>query len=147
MNVAPAPLERMLGALLRIPSQAIVARIASGLHQAGYVDLTSSQFNVFQHLPADGMRITELAERAQITKQSMSARVEGLVAGGYLTRTPDPDDGRASIILRTERGWDVERVARDIIRQIEREWSDALGEERYRAGRAFLEDLAALLES
>ena len=147
MSSAPVRMERMLGALLRIPSQAIVTRIAGAMHQAGYHDLSSAQFNVFQHLPAEGARVTELAERAQITKQSMSARVNELVDGGYLYRTPDPADGRASIVLRTERGWEIERIARATINEIEREWAEALGEERFREFRSVLEDLARLLES
>lgn len=138
--------ERMLGALLRLPFQAISVRVLGDLHAAGYVDLRPSHLVVFQHLPSDGGRVTELAERAQITKQSMSALVEHLVAGGYVERGADPRDGRSRLLHRTERGWAVERLARESIRALEAEWAAALGAERLAQCRAFLTDLADLLE-
>lgn len=89
--------------------------------------------------------MTALAVRAQITKQSMGALVNHLVTNGYLERVEDPSDGRAHIIRRTERGWQVERIARASIQQIEHEWGEALGHERMQQCREFLKDLAALL--
>lgn len=145
MNEGP-PIEHMLGALLRIPFQAINERIARELEMAGYGDLRPAHFAVFQHLPADGARQTEIAERAQMTKQSMGALVEYLVSRGYLERSLDPDDGRARIIRRTDRGWDVDRIARASIGQLEDEWEQELGHERLREGVRFLRDLTALLE-
>lgn len=139
-------MERMLGALLRIPFQAINARIVRDLEAAGFEDLRPAHFTVFQHLPAGGGRQTELAERAQMTKQSMGALVDHLVSGGYLERAQDPEDGRAKIVQRTDRGWEVERIARQSIRQLEEEWGEKLGRERLRECRQFLQDLAVLLE-
>jgi DNA-binding MarR family transcriptional regulator len=146
MKHEPVRMERMLGALLRIPFQAINARIARNLAAAGYTDLRPAQFSVFQHLPREGARLTDLAERAQMTKQSMGALVGHLEAGGYLERVPDPVDGRAQIIRRTDRGWAVERLARASIQALEEEWGQWLGKERLQHCRAFLSDLAALLE-
>ena len=139
-------LTPMLGALLRAPGVAIVKRIAADLAAAGHTDLRPSHFSVFQPLPAEGGRLTMLAERAQITKQSMGALVDQLVAGEYLERVADPADGRAQIIVRTERGWQVERIARASIAQLEDEWSEALGHERMLQLRQTLTDLAALLD-
>jgi DNA-binding MarR family transcriptional regulator len=59
---------------------------------------------------------------------------------------PDPTDGRARLIRLTDRGKDVERTARQIIRNIEAEWSDRLGDERMAQLRETLRDLAAMLE-
>jgi DNA-binding MarR family transcriptional regulator len=140
------PLDRMLGALLRIPAQAIVEHIARALAANGHADLRPAHFSVFQHLPAGGARLTEVAERAQITKQSMGALVIYLEAAGYLERSPDPTDRRAQIIRRTEQGWEVERIARAALRELEEEWSERLGRERMQQCRAFLEDLAAEIE-
>jgi DNA-binding MarR family transcriptional regulator len=136
----------MLGALLRAPGAAIVERIASDLVAAGYSDIRPSHFSVFQQLPAEGGRLTLLAERAQITKQSMGALIDQLVTTGYLERVPDPADGRAQIIRRTARGWQVEQIARASISELESEWADALGAERMQQLRQTLTDLAELLE-
>ena len=136
----------MLGALLRAPAAAIVTRIAVDLVAAGHTDLRPAHFSVFQQLPAEGARLTELAERAQMTKQSMGALVDHLVQAGYLERVADPSDGRAQIIRRTEPGWQVERIARTSIQQLEEEWGDALGHEQVRQLRQILENLGAILD-
>ncbi|HEY8491300.1 MAG TPA: MarR family transcriptional regulator [Dehalococcoidia bacterium] len=138
--------QRMLGALLRIPFQALVARIHRDLAAAGYGDLRPAHFTVFQHLDREGSRLTELADRAQITKQSMGYLVDYLERRGYVERVPDPQDARARVVRPTERGRDVERRARATIREVEREWAERLGERRVRELHETLRDLAAYLE-
>jgi DNA-binding MarR family transcriptional regulator len=147
MTTNEIPMTPMLGALLRGPSLAIVARIAAELAEAGLIDLRPAHFAVFQQLPREGARLTAIAERAQMTKQSMGALVEHLVDTGYLTRVADPSDGRAQIIQRTERGWEVERIARASIQHLEDEWGAALGHERMQQLRGTLEDLAAIISA
>lgn len=136
----------MLGALLRLPTHAIVDRVARELGRAGFDDLTAAQFMVFQVLPREGARTTELARRAQMRKQSMSALVRQLIANSYMESVPDPTDRRASIIVRTDRGWEAERVARAAIADLTSEWERALGTERFQAGMEMLEALAELVE-
>lgn len=137
--------QRMLGALLRIPLQAIVARIHEGLVRAGYPDLRPAHFAVFQQMRPEGVRLTELAGWAQITKQSMGYIVDYLEERGYVERVPDPADRRAKIIRLTERGKDVEAAAREILRGIEADWGRQLGEGRLQQLRDTLRDLADIL--
>ncbi len=58
----------MIGAPLRVPFQATVSQTYEGRIMAGYTDLRPAHFTVFQHLRGEGARLTELAEKAQITK-------------------------------------------------------------------------------
>ena len=143
---APPNPERMLGALLRIPFQAINERIARDRAAAGFGDLRPAHVAVFQHLPADDARPRALAERAHMTKQSMGALVASLVANGYLQRAPDPTDRRALGMRGATRGDEVERVARSAIGALEDEWRAALGAARMGHVRACLAELVALLE-
>ncbi|HEX2913998.1 MAG TPA: MarR family transcriptional regulator [Chloroflexia bacterium] len=138
--------SRMIGALLRVPFQATVSQIYEGLTKAGYSDLRPSHFTVFQHLPPEGARLTELAEKAQITKQSMGYLIEYLEECGYIRRVPDPADGRASLILWSEKGKTLEREARRIMLRIEEDWSTYLGEARFQQLRETLKDLVFYLE-
>lgn len=140
-----AALTPMLGALLRAPIRAISARIAADLASAGYGDLRPAHLTVFQHLPAGGAHATVLAERAQMTKQSMGSLIDYLAEHGYIERVPDPDDGRARLVRRTARGWAVEWAARTSLQRLESEWTAALGADRMREFRGTLEDLVALL--
>ena len=136
---------RMLGAMLRIPFQATVTRIFDGLSARGYTDLRPAHFAVFQHLAPDGSRITELADEAQITKQSMSALVSHVEACGYVEYAPDPKDGRAKIVRLTERGWALNTAAREIMQETEREWAGVIGAERFVQLKETLKELVSLL--
>ena len=99
---------------------------------------------MFQHIEAGGSRLTDLAERAQITKQSMGYLVDYLEQRGYLERRPDPSDRRAALISLTERGWEQIRAALGIIATLEEEWGSRLGEPRMQQLRELLGDLRQL---
>jgi DNA-binding MarR family transcriptional regulator len=137
--------RRMIGALLRIPFQAIVTRIHHDLQMAGFTDLRPAHFAVFQHIRPEGSRLTELAEQAQMTKQSMGYLVNHLETCGYVERVPDPSDHRARIVCLTKRGWDVDRAARASVAQIEKEWADQIGEGRLAQLRQTLAGLAEFI--
>jgi DNA-binding MarR family transcriptional regulator len=137
---------RMLGALLRIPFQAIVTRIDEGLRARGFSDLRPAHFVIFQQIRPEGSRITELAERAQITKQSMGALVDYVEARGYIERLPDPEDGRAKIVRLTPKGRELEAAARAILSQIEVEWAQQIGKDRMQALKQALQAIITLIE-
>ena len=138
--------QHMLGAMLRIPFQAIVTQIDEGLKLKGFTDLRPAHFVVFQHIHPEGSRLTDLAEQAQITKQSMGSLVNHMEACGYVERLPDPDDGRAKIVCLTEKGWSLNTAAREILGQIELGWAEQLGDERMDQLKQTLKDLIELIE-
>lgn len=130
-----------VGILLRNPFQEVVRRVSTGLVEAGFDDLRPAHTAVFQHIEAEGTRLTDLAERAQITKQSMGYLVDYLERRGYVERRPDPRDRRAALICLTERGWDQVRAALAIIASLEDEWERELGKARMEQLRELLNDL------
>ena len=93
--------------------------------------------------PESGSRLTDLADRAHMTKQSVGEVVTDLEQRGYVERVPDPDDGRAKIIRLTERGHAALVVGRGLIDDIERDWAEQFGEERIAALRDALEEVTA----
>ncbi len=117
----------LIGALLRVPAQAIHRRIVSGLNAAGYTDLTLPHIAVFQYPGPDGVRPTTLAGRAGISKQAMNQLLRSLEAAGYITRSDSGDEGRARLIRLTKRGHAAYAKIIDILRGIEREWKAELG--------------------
>ena len=130
-----------IGILLRGPYQEIVRRIADELAVAGFADIRPAHTAVFQHIKADGSRLSDLAQRAQLTKQSMGYLVDYLQECGYVERRPDPTDRRASLIFLTERGWEEVRAALRIVAAIEKEWAQSLGTRRMEQLRKLLTDL------
>jgi len=120
-----------------------VTRVSAGLSEAGFEDIRPAHTAVFQHIEADGSRLTDLAERAQITKQSMGYLVDYLEQRGYLERRPDPTDRRVALICLTDRGWDQIRAALSIINAIERDWARRIGKRRMEQLREVLTELGA----
>ncbi len=120
-----------------------MTRVSAGLSEAGFEDIRPAHTAVFQHIEADGSRLTDLAERAQITKQSMGYLVDYLEQRGYLERRPDPTDRRVALICLTDRGWDQIRAALSIINAIERDWARRIGKRRMEQLRDVLTELGA----
>lgn len=143
---ATDPGSPMLGALLRIPFQETVRRIQLHLAAVGFGDLRPAHLTVFQHLDPVGTRQTELAERAQVTKQSMGYLVKHLLAGGYVELIDDPVDRRASLVRRTLRGDHVDREARTALAALEDEWANNLGARRYDELKTTLRSLTHLIQ-
>lgn len=122
--------EMLIGALLRVPAQAIHRRLISGLNAAGFHELRLPHMAVLLFPGPDGARPGVLAERAGISKQAMNQLLGGLEDHGYIFRSNDPREGRARVIRFTKRGHAAYVKIHDILREIEREWSAELGPRR-----------------
>jgi DNA-binding MarR family transcriptional regulator len=130
-------------ALLFLGADALVGELQSRLSAAGYADIRGAHGCVFGNLPPGGMRLTELASTAKMTKQAVGEAVTDLELLGYAERIPDPSDGRAKIIRLTERGSEAQRAGFRIIGEIEDEWVERYGQERVDTIRSILLDLTA----
>jgi len=108
------------------------------LQEAGYEDITPSHGWIFYNIKEEGSRITELATLAKITKQSMSALVAQLEAGGYLKKKPDSTDKRAQLLVLTAKGRKVKEVGQAINFEFEKRWEKKLGKEDYQQFRKYL---------
>ncbi|MFC4946191.1 MarR family winged helix-turn-helix transcriptional regulator [Pseudonocardia sp. GCM10023141] len=119
-----------LGLLLFIPYRAAEDRVFAALAEAGYGDITRAQARVFQRIGASGSRLTELADAAQVTKQTAGFLVDQLERAGYVERTPDPTDARARLVRLTERGASTIPVGEKVLADVEAEWRAHLGSRR-----------------
>jgi DNA-binding MarR family transcriptional regulator len=117
----------LIGALLRVPAQAIHRRIVTELNAAGFDDLRLPHMAVLQFPGPDGVRPGVLAERAGMSKQAMNQLLRSLEALGYLARSDAPDGGRARIVRLTRRGRSAYAKIHEILRDVEREWTAELG--------------------
>lgn len=137
---SPGP-DAGLGVLLREPvrrgNDLLHARLAS----RGHPEVRAPHGNVLQHLDADGTRVSELARRAQITKQSMAELVAHLERHGYVERVPDPADRRAKLVRPTARGEQVYAIAREVVDELEARLVRRVGTRRVRELRSVLAEL------
>jgi DNA-binding MarR family transcriptional regulator len=121
------PGEPNLALLCFIAYRAMENRVLQDLAAAGFGDVTAAQGRVFARIDPDGTRVTDLAERAQVTKQTVGFLVDQLERTGYVRRVPDPRDARARLVQIAERGWAATEVARRTEAAVEAEWTHHLG--------------------
>jgi DNA-binding MarR family transcriptional regulator len=137
------PRQFNLAQLLRIPFQALVRELHEQLAVAGYADIRPTHTIVFALVGPDGMRMSELAARAQLTKQLVNHLVTAMEECGYVERVPDPTDGRGKLVRLTARGQQASQKGWEIIQGLEIEWSHRVGERQMHELRTLLEHLVS----
>jgi DNA-binding MarR family transcriptional regulator len=129
------PEEANVGLLLFIAYRAMEKRVLDAVVEAGF-DITPAQMRVFQRIGPNGTRLGELAEQAQVTKQTAGFLVDQLERAGYVQRVPDPADARARLVRIAERGREAIPIAAAVVTDVEAEWTGHLG----KRGMAHLRD-------
>jgi hypothetical protein len=117
----------LIGALLRMPLEAVQERMLERLHAEGFADFDASYLTVFRYPGPHGARPSELA--GQLERR------------GYLEREADRDDGRSKRIALTRRGTKAVGVIRDAVAEMEAGWEQQLGSRRFAQLRLLLQEL------
>ena len=126
------PAELNVAVLMFIAYRSAENRIVEALRVAGVHDLSVAQGRVAARIGPEGTRISDLAEQAQVAKQTATALVDRLEKAGYVERTADPTDGRATLVRLAPRALELLPIARAEEARIEQEWTAHLGERRMR---------------
>ncbi|GAC47403.1 MarR family winged helix-turn-helix transcriptional regulator [Gordonia aichiensis] len=106
------------------------------------VGTASALWTINAHGP---LRMSALAEREAVALPTVSRLVAGLEQLGYVTRTPDPEDGRARLLVATPEGADVITHARSKKAQLLRAAMDRLDVQQQQRVHAAITDLADAL--
>jgi DNA-binding MarR family transcriptional regulator len=136
----PTP-EPLIGALLRMPWDAVQQHMLGRLHAEGFADFDPSYLTVFQYPGPQDERPSELAARLRMSKQALNHLLGQLERRGYLRRRTDPDDRRSKRIALTPRGVRAVTVIREAVAQMEESWAQQLGRRRFDQLRGLLSDL------
>jgi DNA-binding MarR family transcriptional regulator len=143
---APFPDQaRTLGSLLRAPYRRLADRLYADLAANGFPEIRPAHSAVFRHISPDGSRLTDMAEQAELTKQSMAYLVGYLEEHGYVTLHPDPDDGRAKLVRLTRRGQAFIAALLKASAAVEDDLAAALGATKLKQLRDLLEQADAAL--
>jgi DNA-binding MarR family transcriptional regulator len=134
-----------LAVLLREPFMVESERLHRYFAEHGHPEVRPPHGNLLQYLDAYGTRVSDLAARAQVTKQSMAELVLHLERHGYVERIPDPSDRRAKLVRATGRGEEVFALAREFVAATEAEWTGKLGKRKMGQLRELLIELNAAL--
>lgn len=131
----------MIGALLRMPAEAVRRRMLEHLRARGFDGLEAAHLNVFQYPGPEGARPSELAAELGMSKQALNYMLGELERLGYLERVPDPADGRVRRIGLAARGEAAVRAGRDVRVELATELAASVGEARLEAMRETLVDV------
>lgn len=124
------PLREMpvpLGSLLGAAGQRLAAELDAALREAGFADLRAAHAPVFMAVDPDGSRVTDLADRAAMSKQAVGELIRHLAARGYVVVGADPADGRAKRVALTEHGWAAVELGQRVIAEYDAWLAAAVG--------------------
>ena len=140
------PEELHVAVLMFIASRSAENRIIAATRLAGYADFTIAQARIAARIGPHGTRLGDLAEQAQVSKQTATALVDRLEAAGYVERVVDPSDARARLVRIAPRGQGLIPIARQEEARIDSEWTAHLGRRRMRQLREALELLREITD-
>lgn len=144
---APRGRPRNLAVALRGAFTVLNDLVVPHLIEQGFTDLRAAHAAVFQYLDDTGTTVSVLAQRARMTKQAMAELVIHLEQHRYVDRVPDPADGRAKLVLPTDRGRHVISAAQALVPEIERRVARTIGGDRLQQLRADLDAIQAEFDS
>jgi MarR family transcriptional regulator, organic hydroperoxide resistance regulator len=134
-----------VGFLLAKASQRWNELLYARFSEHGYGEVRPAYGSILVPLfEEDGLRMGELARRARLAKQTMTTMVRLLERNGLITRKSDPADGRATLILLTERAREFEPVAEHVLEELDALVVRTLGADRTRELASDLQEVSAL---
>lgn len=107
---------------------------------------TIAHTTVMPHLDLEGTRPSELARRMGTSKQAAGQLVKELEKMGVVTRVPDPTDGRARLVVFTQQGMESLVQGLGVLKAVETEVAQAVGEASIARLKSELEVMLAHLE-
>src|SRR5262245_58477197 len=135
--------QPFVGALLRIAYQITRKHQLKVLREHGFGNLNQALFNVMVYPHPDGVRLGDLAERINMTKQATNYLIGQLESLGYIERRTQKGSTRRLIFL-TQRGWRSIDVHRAAVLEVEAQWAKAIGPKRFNDFKETLAQLVAL---
>lgn len=131
-----------VAALLRLSWQRARDHLQGAIRAAGFTDLQEAHFAVFSYPLPDGVKPSDLARQIRMSRQATNYLIGQMEELGYLERRAAPGSDRRLVHL-TERGWMVADVIYAALRNLQDQWADEVGRERFDEFMTTLNILAA----
>jgi DNA-binding MarR family transcriptional regulator len=129
-------LGRLLGHALRRFDERVLHLMAHNIdvplalsNLAARAQISAAHIHITRHLELQGTRLTDLAQKAGMSKQAMGDLVDQCEAWGLVTRDPDPRDARARLVQFTPTGLLWLQAFREAVAQAEKEFRAEVGQD------------------
>ncbi len=113
-----------------------------GLQKKGFRNFRASHMNLLRHIDFEGTRISEIARRSRVSKQTVGELIAGCESENLVRIVPDATDGRAKIVTFTALGKSIIVAEREIMEKMDAQLAKLLGKEKLADLRATLAVLA-----
>jgi DNA-binding MarR family transcriptional regulator len=123
------PDEHLIDLLFRRFAE-LEANLSARLAAGGWHQLTRPQIMLFAYLHGPGSRASDIARHMRISRQAVHQMVKSLEADGLLRQIPDPEQGNAKLIIKTDAGYQLNDIARKYLREIDNGVQAAVGKEQ-----------------
>jgi DNA-binding MarR family transcriptional regulator len=106
-----------------------------------FTQLRGSHRRILQMIPGEGIRITDLAAMAQMTKQALGEFADWLEQSGFVCSQRDDADRRVRRLFRTDLGDKAADATQRAFASIEAQWRQEIGPGPYDAMKQALRHL------
>lgn len=139
-----ASLGQVLVKAARLVNERSIARMR---RDPRYANVRLRHLSIMPHIDLQGTRVTDLAQRMEISKQGVGQLVDEMEGFGMLERVPDPEDGRAKRVCFTARGRASLLDGLSVLGALETDLAEVLGKAELTRLRRLLLKVVAALES
>jgi len=101
------------------------------LKKKGFNDITMGNFNILRHIDPEGIRLSNLASDAQLSKQAIGKMIGELEYKGYVELIPVESDGRGKLVRFSKKGTKLINIAVSVVSNMESHYQSMLGESDY----------------
>ena len=123
-------MEYQVGFLLSRATWAMNNAVNRLLRENGHADISVAYFAVLQALwENDRMSITDLGEKAQLEKSTMTSLIDRMEGAGLVRREDHPTDRRAYQICLTARGKELEQNLDEVVSRVYKHLTRGIAEE------------------
>ncbi len=140
----PGPTTPMIGAQLRLASEATHRALLARLQAAGFDDIRPSHFALFQFPGPHGLHPSDLASRLGMSKQALNPLLNELEVLGYILRRAGDEDRRRRVITLTRRGLAFATATREILEDLERKIAETVGAGRLQQTKQVIDAITSL---
>jgi DNA-binding MarR family transcriptional regulator len=127
-------LGRLLGHAIRRFDERVLHLMAHNVdvplalsNLAARAQISAAHVHITRHLDLQGTRLTDLAQKAGMSKQAMGDLVDQSEAWGLVTREADPRDARARLVRFTPTGLLWLQAFKEAVAQAESEFRQEVG--------------------
>jgi DNA-binding MarR family transcriptional regulator len=138
------PMERTthIGRLLLELSRDFIATANERIRDAGFPFVSASHIPVLAQVEEEGSELSTVISRVGASKQAVNKTIRQLEANGILELAVSERDFRARVVTFTPKGRTFLKTALRAVRDVERLYAKALGEEEFAALKGGLAKLA-----